>query len=275
MPGADVHAPRVARPRRSGPLAAGKRLSRLRQGVGGQGHRDGVGADAQRIRRATRARGAGCRESAAHREYELLHRLSHPGIVDAQAFHEHELGPAIVFERDPSEVGLDQFIAQAGPRLDLDDRLALVRQLAEALASRTGGGSRGPRRAARKCRSPTRPAATGRAETISLIKARGDPLRGRPVDPPLRERLGLLPGEAGQCCDDALQPTPLRPLTVLVRRDRGRRSAVRLRRRSSGTPTPGAGKTSGWMNGTASLRNAFCRAITKASSPAALRLASR
>ena len=71
---------------------------------------------------------------AAEREYALLHAVDHPGIVTAQSFHEHELGPVIVFERDPSEVRLDQFLAQAGRTLDLDDRLALIRELAEALA---------------------------------------------------------------------------------------------------------------------------------------------
>ena len=71
---------------------------------------------------------------AAHREYELLHSVSHPGIVAAQSFHEHELGPVIVFERDPTEIRLDQFLAEYGPQLDIDDRLALVRQLAEALS---------------------------------------------------------------------------------------------------------------------------------------------
>jgi serine/threonine protein kinase len=71
---------------------------------------------------------------AAQREYELLHSVSHPGIVRAQAFHEHELGPAIVFEREDSEVRLDQFIAQTGASLSLEDRLALVRELVETVA---------------------------------------------------------------------------------------------------------------------------------------------
>lgn len=71
---------------------------------------------------------------AAQREYELLHTISHPGIAAARSFHEHELGPAIVFDRDPTEVRLDHFLEQAGPSLSLDDRLALVRELAEALA---------------------------------------------------------------------------------------------------------------------------------------------
>lgn len=38
---------------------------------------------------------------AAQREFELLAPVEYPGIVRAIAFHELELGPAIVFERDP------------------------------------------------------------------------------------------------------------------------------------------------------------------------------
>jgi serine/threonine protein kinase len=71
---------------------------------------------------------------AAEREYALLHAVDHPGIVTAQSFQEHELGPVIVFERDPTEVRLDQFLAEAGSTLDLDARLALIREIAEALA---------------------------------------------------------------------------------------------------------------------------------------------
>jgi hypothetical protein len=47
---------------------------------------------------------------AARREYELLHGVSHQGIVRAQSFVEHELGPALVFERDPGEIRLDHFL---------------------------------------------------------------------------------------------------------------------------------------------------------------------
>ena len=36
---------------------------------------------------------------AAEREFELLSPIHHPGIVSVLAFHEHELGPAIAFER--------------------------------------------------------------------------------------------------------------------------------------------------------------------------------
>jgi serine/threonine protein kinase len=71
---------------------------------------------------------------AARREYELLHGVSHPGIVRALAFHEHELGPAIVFERSPREERLDHYLARCRADLNLYDRLALMRDLVEAVA---------------------------------------------------------------------------------------------------------------------------------------------
>ncbi|MGI8778776.1 MAG: protein kinase domain-containing protein, partial [Solirubrobacteraceae bacterium] len=71
---------------------------------------------------------------AARREYELLHAVSHRGIVRAQGFVEHELGPALVFERDPSEVRLDHFLQRHKASLSLFDRLNIVRDLAEAVA---------------------------------------------------------------------------------------------------------------------------------------------
>jgi serine/threonine protein kinase len=71
---------------------------------------------------------------AAQREFELLSPLAHPGIVRAIDFHEHELGPAIVFERDPTEIRLDHYLEQSGGTLSLLQRLGLVRHLAEAVA---------------------------------------------------------------------------------------------------------------------------------------------
>lgn len=71
---------------------------------------------------------------AAQREFELLGPIAHPGIVRALAFHEHELGPAIVFERDREEVRLDHYLEQSGGALSVHDRLAIVRELAESVA---------------------------------------------------------------------------------------------------------------------------------------------
>ena len=75
---------------------------------------------------------------AAQREFELLAPLQHPGIVRALDLHEHELGPALVFERDPTEVRLDHFLDQRGASLNLFDRIAMLRDLAETVASAHG-----------------------------------------------------------------------------------------------------------------------------------------
>ncbi len=75
---------------------------------------------------------------AAQREFELLAPVQHPGIVHAMDLHEHELGPALVFERDPTEIRLDHYLDQRGSSLSLFDRLALVRDLAETVASAHG-----------------------------------------------------------------------------------------------------------------------------------------
>jgi serine/threonine protein kinase len=75
---------------------------------------------------------------AAQREFELLSSVQHPGIVRALDLHEHELGPALVFERDPTEIRLDHYLDQRGASLDLFDRLAMLRDLAETVASAHG-----------------------------------------------------------------------------------------------------------------------------------------
>lgn len=59
---------------------------------------------------------------AAQREFELLAPVQHPGIVRALDLHKHELGPALVFERDPSEIRLDHYLDQRGASLDLFDQ---------------------------------------------------------------------------------------------------------------------------------------------------------
>ena len=73
------------------------------------------------------------RHQAAVREYILLEGIHHAGILKALEFHEHERGPALIFEHDPEAERLDWFLRDRGERLDIDTRLALVRQLAETL----------------------------------------------------------------------------------------------------------------------------------------------
>jgi serine/threonine protein kinase len=70
----------------------------------------------------------------AQREFRVLEGVDHPGILRALDFRETELGPALVFEQDPSAVRLDRFLAARLNGLSLDERLALLRQLAEAIA---------------------------------------------------------------------------------------------------------------------------------------------
>ena len=70
---------------------------------------------------------------AAQRELQILEGIQHPGILRALAYHEHERGPALVFEHEPKAVRLDHFLIEHGQRLDVDLRLGLLRQIAEAL----------------------------------------------------------------------------------------------------------------------------------------------
>jgi hypothetical protein len=70
---------------------------------------------------------------AAEHEYVLLEGLHHAGILKAEGFTEHERGPALIFEHDPEAERLDLFLRTRGETLDIDQRLALVRQLAETL----------------------------------------------------------------------------------------------------------------------------------------------
>ena len=73
------------------------------------------------------------RRQAAEREFRLLEGLNHAGILKALDLHEHERGPALIFEHDPDAKRLDWFLRDQGESLDIDTRLGLVRQVSEAL----------------------------------------------------------------------------------------------------------------------------------------------
>ena len=73
------------------------------------------------------------RRQAAEREFRLLEGINHAGILKALDLHEHERGPALIFEHDPEAQRLDWFLRDRGETLDIDTRLGLVRQIAEAL----------------------------------------------------------------------------------------------------------------------------------------------
>jgi serine/threonine protein kinase len=72
-------------------------------------------------------------ERAALREFQLLETLQHPGVLRAYGFTEHELGPALIFEHDPSSIRLDHFLAQEQDKLSVGTRFDLLRQIAEAV----------------------------------------------------------------------------------------------------------------------------------------------
>lgn len=65
-------------------------------------------------------------ERAARREAELLEMLQHPGILRREGFTEHELGPALIFEHDPTAMRLDHFLAQHHEQLTVEHRLEPV-----------------------------------------------------------------------------------------------------------------------------------------------------
>lgn len=73
-------------------------------------------------------------QRAAEREYQLAETLQHPGVLRAQTLTNHELGPALIFEHDPKAVRLDHYLATQEERLTVDERLGLLRQLAEVIA---------------------------------------------------------------------------------------------------------------------------------------------
>lgn len=70
---------------------------------------------------------------AAQREFITLENVNHPGIARALEFYEHERGPAVVFEHDPTETRLDHFLRAKGADLTINHRIDLVRTLAQTL----------------------------------------------------------------------------------------------------------------------------------------------
>lgn len=77
---------------------------------------------------------------AAHREFQHLHSLEHPGILAPIDFFEHERGPCLLFEHDSGAQPLDRWLADPPVVVDALDRLDIVRQVAEALAHAHGRG---------------------------------------------------------------------------------------------------------------------------------------
>jgi serine/threonine protein kinase len=72
-------------------------------------------------------------KSAAFREFQLLERLDHPGIIKADPPTECEYGPVLFFRRDLEAVPLDRFMRDEGDALTVDQRLDILRQIAEII----------------------------------------------------------------------------------------------------------------------------------------------
>ena len=70
---------------------------------------------------------------AAEREYRILQDVRHEGILAAKAFTGHPLGPALVFAHRDGAERFDHWLAARAERLDVDVRIHLLRQIAEAL----------------------------------------------------------------------------------------------------------------------------------------------
>ncbi len=70
---------------------------------------------------------------ASKREFHTLEKLNHSSILKALVPAESELGPAIIFEFDPTAQRLDHYLAQSGAQLDVGCRLELLRQVADAV----------------------------------------------------------------------------------------------------------------------------------------------
>ena len=84
-------------------------------------------------RRTLTAAQRGVLADAARREFQLLEGIRHPGILPASDFIDSEQGPALIFDYDEGLQRLDHFIRAQGERLDLGQRLKLVRAIAETL----------------------------------------------------------------------------------------------------------------------------------------------
>ncbi|WP_280485230.1 BREX system serine/threonine kinase PglW [Nocardia farcinica] len=76
-------------------------------------------------------------DAAARREAAVLRRFRHPGAVQLELFDPsgHTAGPALIFRYHPDTLRLDDYLSRHGASLDIEDRVALVRQLAETLKS--------------------------------------------------------------------------------------------------------------------------------------------
>lgn len=71
---------------------------------------------------------------AAAREFQIIQSLEHQGILQVLDYKEHENGPALFFRYpDPNAVRFDHYLATHSQKLTTDQRLDLLRQIADAI----------------------------------------------------------------------------------------------------------------------------------------------
>jgi len=70
---------------------------------------------------------------AAEREFQLLNRIQHEGIVRAENYTITHLGPALIYQYAPDGLRLDLYLNQYSDKIGVDIRLALIRQIAEVI----------------------------------------------------------------------------------------------------------------------------------------------
>jgi serine/threonine protein kinase len=71
---------------------------------------------------------------AARRDFELIEPLDHPGLLRVETMVSTERGPAVIYRYPKDARRLDHFLADKGDTLSVEDRLSLLRQIAEAIA---------------------------------------------------------------------------------------------------------------------------------------------
>jgi len=73
-------------------------------------------------------------QRAAAREFQIIQTLEHQGILPVLDYKEHENGPALLFKYlDPNAIRFDHYLATNGHKLTTDQRLDLLRQVADAI----------------------------------------------------------------------------------------------------------------------------------------------
>ena len=73
-------------------------------------------------------------KKAALREFQILERLDHPGVLKADPPTECEYGPVLFLRVPPDAVRLDHFLSEEGDSLSVDLRLDILRQIGEIIA---------------------------------------------------------------------------------------------------------------------------------------------